>query len=493
MLGATFRRLRFYGIALVLGMFFSFAATPFAWGQKSGVTIIRPQVPFRTGDFYTTQESGGSPGIIHYGPKGKLLGVIPVSHSEGYYMRGLRGLGFGPDGRLYVVGTIIDAKRNGFFVFSIDDKGETRRAFSYFGEGAWMNGYTGKIAFDKNNHLLVATMFGVVQFPLDGAEDSGKLLFKSNDWVYGFISLPSGKLMYFSDNKLHERAADGTNPRTVSPYSSSIGLAYEVSTNTLFASRPGNTIDPDGIWPVIALDGTTLARKSGTNLEHGVDICVASDHRVVVTSTTQPITIFDKDLRKIGTFENPPEISSGGNSHCFFITQKAERYFKKALEYAENMSPPQPGLIVTCLNGLGYFYKETGRLQDSAPLLKKALKKARPKSGGGNMTTATCLNSLAELYQDQKKPQKAFRLFNKALKIRRAYLPANHPLVAQSLYNRGTAYASLNQRDEARAMYKKALAIVEEQISRELGLSGSALRMHPEVHRIVKALESLGA
>lgn len=173
--------------------------------------------------------------------------------------------------------------------------------------------------------------------------------------------------------------------------------------------------------------------------------------------------------------------------------EDAERYFIEALEMAKTASPPQPDLIITCLNGLGYLYKRIGKLEESVPLLEDACKRARPESGPGNLITASCLNSLAELYQDQNRLTEALPLFEETLIIRRIALRSKHPLIAQSLYNLATVFKSLNRQSEARTMYEEALAIVVEEVSREIILSESSPRVHPEVQRIVRELKNLGA
>ncbi len=257
--------------------------------------------------FYATQN--GSRDIVQYDLSGKPIGTLTVPST---ITTDLRGVAVGPDGLLYVVGATDPFTDGGFVVMTVDASNTIRVKYAYSNAYIGGNISHGKIAFDKNNRVLVGTLKGMVAFPLNGSKNSGTLLYQGE--VYDIAVLPSGELLVMTNYDLLRMNPDGSNVQTVSGSNmgrivEGRGVAYDALTNTIYYTMLGYSGDS---FSIKSLDGTTYALKNTTSYVYADDLFITGDGRVLVGSRTKVPAFYDKALNKTGEF---------GGTDRIFVTE----------------------------------------------------------------------------------------------------------------------------------------------------------------------------
>jgi CHAT domain-containing protein/Tfp pilus assembly protein PilF len=111
--------------------------------------------------------------------------------------------------------------------------------------------------------------------------------------------------------------------------------------------------------------------------------------------------------------------------------------------------------LVLELIGLGYLYREAGRMQDALDCLNEAL--PIEQKAGNEISQAMTLNTLGRVYTDLGQEDKALALFEQALPMWRSAGISQGE--ANALTSMGRAYNNLGRRPEALKRLNEALSI----------------------------------
>lgn len=277
---------------------------------------------FVAGDYFTSRGLT----VSEFNPSGGFVGSFTIPQSVSY---SLNGITFGPDGLLYA-STATSFGRN-FGVVAIDSKGNVEDQYS---TSTYIGGSVsdGKIAFGADGHFYAGAGGGLYQFTL-GDPNSGKLLY--DDYPGGatdVVVLPSGHLLIADSRGIQEITSTGSYLRNFSTPSFGFdlvgGLAYDASTNSLYATMLGYTGEAHQLMKFDFGTGALLAQ---TTFYYGDDISLTGDGKLLVGSDAQSPGIFDANLNRIGTV--------GGGSSLFVAVSPA--------------SVPEPSSLL--MLGLGLF------------------------------------------------------------------------------------------------------------------------------------------
>ncbi|HKY03429.1 MAG TPA: FxSxx-COOH system tetratricopeptide repeat protein [Blastocatellia bacterium] len=140
---------------------------------------------------------------------------------------------------------------------------------------------------------------------------------------------------------------------------------------------------------------------------------------------------------------------------------EAERLFKQALEFAEELFKQDDPNLAICLNNLAGVYIIQDKYAEAELLYKRALAIREKLLEPDHPSLAVGINNLAFLYRKQRKYKDAESLFKRSLAIKERVLESNHPGIANTLDNLACLYQEQGKYKEAEPLYKRALAIRE--------------------------------
>lgn len=259
---------------------------------------------FSPGHFYSSSDSA----INEYSLTGTLVSSITDSRGD------LRGLGFGPDGLLYVVhaGNSFSGSAS---VEALDSSGAVVRSYIFTGSLSGNISY-GKISFDASGqNFYVGAANGVYKFGI--AASSGSLF--KNVEAFDLKALPSGDLIVASGYSVNRYDSTGTQIGSVSMLADPNGLTgdsspflvdvrgveYDSATNTTFVSMLGYSGVINMNFKILALAGATNSITGIENYWYGDDLLVTDDGRLLVGSRTQAPGLFSTSLAYLGQFGGP--------------------------------------------------------------------------------------------------------------------------------------------------------------------------------------------
>ena len=183
-----------------------------------------------------------------------------------------------------------------------------------------------------------------------------------------------------------------------------------------------------------------------------------------------------------------PDVVSDLNDLALFLKDtaqfvKAEPLAREALRVAESVYGSDPAKIATPLNNLALLLKDTNRPVEAEPLLRRALDILEAKEGSNPVAVAKVLCNLAELPKDGGRRADAEPLLRRALEIFEADLGVDHPDVSTCLNNLAMLLKGTNRLEEAEPLLRRALAIDTKnydpdhpQVAADLGNLGALLR-----------------
>ena len=150
---------------------------------------------------------------------------------------------------------------------------------------------------------------------------------------------------------------------------------------------------------------------------------------------------------------------------------ESESMYKEALEIRRRLSKSDPQVYepdyAMTLNNLAVLYMHTQRFAESEEIYKEALEIRRRLSQSNpeayERDVAMTLNNLAILYMDTQRLAESEEMYKEALAIRRRLSQLNpdahEPYVAQTVYNLAIMYQNTHRFVESEEMYKEALEI----------------------------------
>ncbi|APW61532.1 PEP-CTERM sorting domain-containing protein [Paludisphaera borealis] len=270
---------------------------------------------FTIGDIYATyNELHDENAVARYDSTGAYLGSIAMPATSIY--GSTRGLGFGPDGLLYVVQDQLHQDANFNLVnqvgvLAFDSTGALKESYTYDGPGSNMNNISyGKISFDSSGHFFVGAGGGLLEFT-EGSPGSGNLVFPTSNYgVFDVKTLANGHMLVASAYDIYEldgsghvvrdltQAENGANPYR---FVDLRGLEYDASTGVLYASMLS---DSSHYFQVMKIDYATGALLGAKTFTYADDLFLGADGRLLVGSRTQTPIFLDKDLNSLGSFSS---------------------------------------------------------------------------------------------------------------------------------------------------------------------------------------------
>jgi len=257
-------------------------------------------ITFVPGDLYSSNYFSLT--IKHYTSGGNYVDSFNL---PSIYGNDVKGLSFGPNGRLYAVTSKATA---GFGVVALDSTGMVQETYS---GTSYVTGNLsfGKIAFATNGQFFVAGGNSLTAFT--PGSSSGSVVYTNNQ-VYDVEPLPSGNILVLSAYQIQEITTAGSVMRTITPNISlgdARGIEYDPVTNDIFVTMLGYTGQS---FRLMRLDGSSGQVEANSYFWYGDDMILTADNRLIVGSRTQPPGIFDTNLNQIGSL-------NGGDQ--MFVTQ----------------------------------------------------------------------------------------------------------------------------------------------------------------------------
>jgi hypothetical protein len=252
------------------------------------------------GDFYSSNYFSNT--ILHFSQAGTFIDFLTVDSSYG---TSLKGLSFGPDGKLYAV---TDRASNGFGVITIDNSGTIQSPYSGT-EYTSGNIGMGKISFGNGGQFFVGAGSDLVSFHIGNSV--GTPIYNNNQ-VFDSKILPSGNLLVLSAYNLSEITNTGTLVRNISVPGQLIdatGVEFDAATNKIYVSMLGDSNSP---FRIMKLNGTTGVQEAFQSFNYAGDLLLTSNGHLISGSRTMTPKIFDLNLNVLGDF---------GSEQQMFITQ----------------------------------------------------------------------------------------------------------------------------------------------------------------------------
>jgi PEP-CTERM motif len=242
---------------------------------------------FTPGDYF----DAASNQVKEFTPSGGLVAsyTLPLpSDSQ------IRGIAFGPDGNLYAV---INLNNNGYEVLEYNGKSVVNTYIDPNNVGSDTS--LGQIAFDSSGHFYVGDSNGLSQFTIGST--FGNPIFHNVQIgsIFGVTSLPNGDLLLASQSELVEITTSGSLVRTISnnEFVDLIGVAYNASSNVIYASMLGSTNNFSQLMELNPATGAVIAQTSYPGIGN---LAMTPDGRLLGGSSTLVPGIFRPNLALVG-------------------------------------------------------------------------------------------------------------------------------------------------------------------------------------------------
>jgi hypothetical protein len=278
-----------------------FAPALFLLAAQTGLALS-----FTPGHLYSTNENA----INEYSSTGVLLDSFsPVTGGE------LRGLQFGPDGKLYVVRQDTPWLSTGSYVDVYGESG-LERSYTFNGSISGNISY-GKITFDQSGQqFYVASANGIYSFDVNGSSVGSAFIGGgAGGGAFDVKRLPNGDFLVASDYAITRYDSNGSLIGQIQPtdpnhltndnfffFVNIRGLEYDAASNSIYVTMLGYS---DMFFKLLRLDATSGAVTGIQNYWYGDDLLVVGDGRLVVGSRTQAPGIFNTDLQLLNQFTGP--------------------------------------------------------------------------------------------------------------------------------------------------------------------------------------------
>lgn len=145
----------------------------------------------------------------------------------------------------------------------------------------------------------------------------------------------------------------------------------------------------------------------------------------------------------------------------------AEPHFQESLKIRTDLLDEGHPDIALNLDSLAMLFEKQGRYDEAEPLYDGALRKRERFSGGSHLDIALSCNNLAVLYRKMGQYDEAEDLYKRALRLRLQILEPEHPHVAISLNNLALLYCHQGRYDDSETYYNRALEIREKALGPE--------------------------
>ena len=278
----------------------------FAAFAFTSLSTLAAPLSFVAGDIYSTQFFGTD--INQYSPTGSLLGTTPISGLRAG--EATKGLGFGPDGTLYVV---LDRLFEGARLVSIGPNGSVLNSYELPTSTGGNISY-GKLSFGPDNSAYIGTGNGLVRVDLGNATSARFVNLSLSIDVFDVSVLPNGDLLVLSGSGLNEFNAGGplvrhislSDPNHVSAARSFFvndlrGLEYDAATSRVFVSMLGTSGGSgDLAFKTMAFDFATGTLQNIGTFIYGDDMFLAGDTLLLGSRTQTPWILSPTDLSVIG-------------------------------------------------------------------------------------------------------------------------------------------------------------------------------------------------
>jgi hypothetical protein len=247
-------------------------------------------VPFTLGHYFTTTNGFSNFGISEYGEEGGMIRRFAAPAVT-------RGLAFGSDGLLYVVG-IPSNPSQGFVVNAIDATGAVQRSYAgpdyYFGNTTY-----GHIAVD-DHYVYTAGQDNLTRFERNNPA-ARNVIFTGNQ-VFDVDVLPWGNLLVATAYSVSEITPEGQYVRNI-PYGGFTDIRsaeYDPATGAAFVAHFGNTGTPTRMYKFDYASGTLLKESP----EFALDLFLTRKGELLANGPR----LFTTDLNRTGLMDGNTEV-----------------------------------------------------------------------------------------------------------------------------------------------------------------------------------------
>lgn len=252
---------------------------------------------FVANHIYATSSDFGNRSLAEYDPDGdavRVLQLTALSSSEE-----TKGVGFGPDGRLYlVVDTLFDSAR----LLALDANGAVLSSYA-LPSAVGGNLSFGKLAFPNLSTALIGTGSGLIKVDL---KNGATQFFGSVGGVFDVEVLPNGNLLAVENYQVSElngttgaliRRIAFSDPNHVSAatffsVNDLRGVEFDAAGNRLYLTMLGNS--DNLFFKTMAFDFASGVLQAITTFNYGDDMYLGADGTLLVGSRTQPPRLLAK-------------------------------------------------------------------------------------------------------------------------------------------------------------------------------------------------------
>ncbi len=163
------------------------------------------------------------------------------------------------------------------------------------------------------------------------------------------------------------------------------------------------------------------------------------------------------------TFAAPHEVlaeslrSLGGAQRSVRLYEQAVESHAQAVATARALDPPQPRVLVNCLNYYGARLWDLDRYAEAEVILREATQTVTEAGVGDSYESVRAWSLLGSFYQDRARFDEAHEAWGKAIQILRRLLPADHPGLAVAVSEHALLLKDMRRYDEALVAAREAL------------------------------------
>ncbi len=271
----------------------------------ASIQAVALPLSFGPGHIYTTQYFSAD--INEHSADGRFLTTVRIQGLE--QGEETKGIGFSPNGKLYVV---LDRLFSGARLVAVDANGAISESYALPVPTGGNLSY-GKLDFTDDGTVYVGTAAGIVRVRL-GEPGSAQLLGPQTQDAFDLAVLPSGNLLMISSYSLDEIDGNGNLVRTITLsdpnqvsdanffFANDLrGVEYDPFTDRVFVSMLGNS---DNLFFVtMAFEFATGILLDIGNFNYGDDMFLAGDTLLLGSRTQAPWILSPVDLSILGRLD----------------------------------------------------------------------------------------------------------------------------------------------------------------------------------------------
>jgi CHAT domain-containing protein/Tfp pilus assembly protein PilF len=205
----------------------------------------------------------------------------------------------------------------------------------------------------------------------------------------------------------------------------------------------------------------TVTASSQTTLDllqQAMDLFSKSDFRNTIPAAEKALAAVKKEFGEKSPFEGGLIMFIAVSHIRLYDLNKAEYYLLKQKDLLASTTGEKDLSFISCLNSLGYVYREMGRFQQSEQQYNQVINIVKALFGVNDTSYAKSLNNLASLYQHLGQYKKAEQLYLQAGLIIKQLTGENSANYLTARNNLATLYQHMGLYQKANPLFVKVVA-----------------------------------